>query len=145
MGWLRPAEIELRGVSRFHGHYPEIKNVNQDDSGPRDISYPLLQKMEEDRTQADLGEAVDAEIRAENREKQKQPRKRFIGRKEAAERGEKKGNTSGTIEDSGNIQSTQRALNVFEQILTFLSCATKKDGQSAQPSSFRYPQRSRNQ
>ncbi|KAM0801523.1 diphthamide biosynthesis protein 1 [Usnea florida] len=72
--------------------------------------------MEEDRAQADLGEAIDAEISAEKREKQKQPRKRFIGRKEAAERGEEKGNRNGTIEDSGNIQivpqrKTARALN----------------------------------
>ena len=82
----------------------------------RDISYlSTLAKMEEDRAQADLGEAIDADMNAENREKQKQPRKRFIGRKEAAERGEKRGDTNGTIEDSGNIQSTQRALNVFEQ------------------------------
>ena len=62
--------------------------------------------MEQDRAQADLGEAVDAEISAEKREKQRQPRKRFIGRKEAAERGEARGNTDGTIEDSGNIQGT---------------------------------------
>ena len=109
------------------------------------ITYPLLPKMEEDRAQADLGEAVDAEIGSEKREKQKQPRKRFIGRKEAAERGEKSGDTNGTIEDSGNIQSTQRGRTSSSKMLTFLSCATKKDGQSAQPGSFRDPQRSRNQ
>lgn len=61
-------------------------------------------KMEEDRAQADLGEAVDAESGAEKQEKLKQPRKRFIGRKEAAERAEKRGDTNGTIEDSGTIQ-----------------------------------------
>ena len=75
--------------------------------------------MEEDRAQADLGEAVDAEISAEKQEKQKQPRKRFIGRKEAAERGEKRADTNGTIEDSGTIQSTKRALNIFEQDADF--------------------------
>ena len=116
MGWLRPAEFELRGISRFHGHYPEIKSVSQDDSGHLTST---LAKMEKDRAQADLGEAVDAEISAEKREKQKQPRKRFIGRKEAAERGEKRGDTNGTIEDSGNIQSTQRGLNVFEHNADF--------------------------
>ena len=57
-----------------------------------------------DRAQADLGEAVDAEIGAENQLKLKEPRKRFIGRKEAAERAEKRGDTNGTIEDSGAIQ-----------------------------------------
>ena len=60
--------------------------------------------MEEDRAQADLGEAVDAEYCLEKQEKQKQPKKRFIGRKEAAERAEKRGDTNGTIEDSGTIQ-----------------------------------------
>ena len=64
--------------------------------------------MEEDRAQADLGEAVDAELGVEKQEKQKQPRKRFIGRKEAAERAEKRGDTNGTIEDSGAIQGVQR-------------------------------------
>lgn len=65
--------------------------------------------MEEDRAQADLGEAIDAELSAENQQKQRQPRKRFIGRKEAAERAQKKGDTSGIIEDSGTIQGVQRA------------------------------------
>lgn len=65
--------------------------------------------MEEDRAQVDLGGAVDAEQGAENQQKQKQPRKRFIGRKEAAERAEKKIDTNGTIEDSGAIQGMHSA------------------------------------
>ena len=65
----------------------------------------FLTNMEEDRAQTDLGEAVNAELGLENQQqKQRQPRKRFIGRKEAAERAEKKGDTNGTIEDSGAIQ-----------------------------------------
>lgn len=60
--------------------------------------------MEEDRAKADLGEAVDAEFGAEKQETQKLPKKRFIGRKQAAERAEKRGDTNGTIEDSGAIQ-----------------------------------------
>lgn len=60
--------------------------------------------MEDDRAQADLGEAIDAELGAGKQEKQKYPRKRFIGRKEAAERAEKRGDANGTIEDSGAIQ-----------------------------------------
>ena len=116
MGWLRQAEFELRGIPRFHGHCPETKNVSPNDSGH--LTFTLA-RMEKDRAQADLGEAVDAEISTEKREKQKQPRKRFIGRKEAAERGEKSGDTNGTIEDSGNIQSPQRALNVFERDADF--------------------------
>lgn len=72
--------------------------------------------MEDDRAQADLGEAIDAELGAEKQEKQKYPRKRFIGRKEAAERAEKRGDANGTIEDSGAIQGAQRASEVCERI-----------------------------
>ena len=70
--------------------------------------------MEVDRAQVDLGEAVDAELLAENLQKQKEPRKRFIGRKEAAARTEKKGNTNGTIEDSGAIQGVQISTGLRE-------------------------------
>ena len=68
--------------------------------------------MEEDRAQVDLGGAVDAELGLENQQKQKQPRKRFIGRKEAAERAEKRSDTDGTIEDSGAIQGMQNASKI---------------------------------
>ena len=70
--------------------------------------------MEVDRAQSDLGEAVDAELSAEHQQKQKQPRKRFIGRKEAAERAEKRGDTNKTIEDSGAIQGAQRSSLICE-------------------------------
>ena len=76
----------------------------------------ILAKMEEDRAQAELGGAVDAELEAEKQEKQRQPRKRFIGRKEAAERAEKRGDTNGTIEDSGVIQGVQKASEVCERV-----------------------------
>ena len=65
--------------------------------------------MEQDRAQTDVGKAVDAELSAENQHKQKQPRKRFIGRKEAAERAEGRADANGTIEDSGAIQGNSRA------------------------------------
>lgn len=68
--------------------------------------------MEEDRAQVDLGGAVDAELGLENQQKQKQPRKRFVGRKEAVERAEKRSDTNGTIEDSGAIQGMQSASNL---------------------------------
>ena len=95
--------------------------------------------MEEDRAQADLGEVLDAEFGAERQEKQKLPKKRFIGRKEAAERAEKRSDTNGTIEDSGAIQGVQRASKNVCETLKLCSCTTKKDGQSAQPSPFRNP------
>lgn len=84
--------------------------------------------MEEDRARADLGEAFDAEISAESHQKLKEPRKRFIGRKEAAERAEKRATTNGTIEDSGAIQSMQRRSNSASPIMTFYSFATKENG-----------------
>ena len=82
--------------------------------------------MEEDRAQADLGKAVDAEVGAEKQEKQKQPKKRFIGRKEAAERAEKRGDTSGTIEDSGAIQGVQRASKICERKTDILQLHNQK-------------------
>ena len=65
--------------------------------------------MEQDRAETDVGRAVDAELSAENQPKQKQPRKRFIGKKEAAERAEGRADMNGTIEDSGAIQGISRA------------------------------------
>lgn len=67
----------------------------------------ILAKMEQDRAQTDVGKAVDAEFNAENQQKQRQPRKRFIGRKEAA--AERRADTNETIEDSGAIQGISRA------------------------------------
>ena len=60
--------------------------------------------MEIDRAQADLGEAVDAELSASKPDAPKQPKKRFIGRKAATEQAEKNGGSNGTIGDSGAIQ-----------------------------------------
>lgn len=63
--------------------------------------------METDRAQSDLGEAVDAELSAAKSDSLKQPKKRFIGRKAAAEKAGKNGGSNGTIEDSGAIQGLQ--------------------------------------
>lgn len=58
--------------------------------------------MEVDRSQADIGIADNAEGEAEKEEKPRQPRKRFVGRRAAAE---KKSDSTGAIEDSGGVQS----------------------------------------
>lgn len=58
--------------------------------------------MEEDRAQTDLGVAVDVEERLEE-EAQRQPKKRFVGRKQAAEAALRNG-TNASVEDSGAIQ-----------------------------------------
>ena len=101
--------------------------------------------MEGDRAQADLGEAVNAELDAEKQEKQRQPKKRFIGRKEAAERAEKRADTDATIEDSRALQGMQLPWKSADVVLTSCSCTIKKDCKSAQPYSSRGSQRSRNQ
>ena len=68
--------------------------------------------MESDRAEVGLGEAVDAELAVDQRQQTRQPKKRFIGRKEAAERAERVGDTSRTIEDSGTVQGKDPAPNI---------------------------------
>ena len=60
--------------------------------------------MEEDRAQVDVGKTVNAEIKTETVSEMRQPKKRFIGRRAAAELAQKKGDTNSAIEDSGAIQ-----------------------------------------
>jgi 2-(3-amino-3-carboxypropyl)histidine synthase len=60
--------------------------------------------MESDRAQADLGQGIEAELAADKHGNPKQPKRRFIGRKAAAERAEQNGSFDATIEDSGTIQ-----------------------------------------
>lgn len=60
--------------------------------------------MESDRAQVDLGEAVDAELGIEEKQQIRQPKRRFVGRKEAAERAEQSGGSSQTVEDSVAVQ-----------------------------------------
>lgn len=60
--------------------------------------------MESDRAQVDLGIAVEAEAVVEGKPQERQPKRRFIGRKEAAERAERNGEASASIEDRGAIQ-----------------------------------------
>jgi hypothetical protein len=65
------------------------------------VNFCITSNMEQDRQQADIstpeldGEAIAAT---------KQPKKRFIGRRAAAEKAAAKGDTNGGIEDSGAIQ-----------------------------------------
>ena len=60
--------------------------------------------MEEDRAQVDVGKAVDAELETEKLSETRLPKKRFIGRRAAAELAQRKGDSNGAIEDSGAIQ-----------------------------------------
>lgn len=64
--------------------------------------------MEPDRSEVNIGVAVDTELEVEKQEKVRKPRKRFIGQRAAAERAEGKGDLAGAIEDNGAIQGTRR-------------------------------------
>jgi len=72
----------------------------------QDACHPLviIIEMESDRAQTDLGKVHIEQVDAEKQEKPKQPKKRFIGRKAAAENAERRGDPNGTIEDSGAVQ-----------------------------------------
>jgi len=61
-------------------------------------------EMEEDRAEVDLGVAMDVEERLEEAAAQRQPKKRFVGRKQAAEAALRSG-ANESVEDSGAIQS----------------------------------------
>ncbi|SLM37209.1 diphthamide biosynthesis protein 1 [Lasallia pustulata] len=72
--------------------------------------------MEDDRAQTNIAEGISVETEAPAVEATKQPKKRFIGRRAAAERAAKNVDPNSTIEDSGAIQVAQprrtaRALN----------------------------------
>lgn len=61
--------------------------------------------MEEDRAQVDLGVAVDLEEKLEEEEEaQRQPKKRFVGRRQAAELALRNGTNASSVEESGVIQ-----------------------------------------
>lgn len=59
--------------------------------------------MEDDRAQVDLGLAVDIEEREEEAAALKQPKKRFVGRRQA-ELAAAKSSSTGNVEISGAIQ-----------------------------------------
>ena len=85
----------------------------------RDIgSQSKKPSMEDDRAQIDFGKAVDTEMDLEIREKQKQPKKRFIGRKAAAEIAGRRSRSTRTIEDSNAVQS-----------MSFSTCSSKNSSQ----------------
>lgn len=68
--------------------------------------------MEDDRAQTDLGIAADIEEAQAPEPVQRQPKKRFVGRRKAAEGARNGGAPS--VEDSGAIQGQSAAL-VFQE------------------------------
>lgn len=96
--------------------------------------------MEADRAQTDLGEAVNVELEADSQDSPKQPKKRFIGRKAAAERAKQDGSSRRTIEDSGAIQGLFRNVYLGCYRLTIYSSTTKTNSSNAQSSTSKNPQ-----
>lgn len=88
------------------------------ESGPRikDGTSAVMFGMEEDRVQVDLGGAINDGLDEEKQEKPKQPRKRFIGRRTAAEHAERTSHTNGTIEDSCAVQGRFSLTYIKESI-----------------------------
>ncbi|KAL1883910.1 Diphthamide biosynthesis protein 1 [Diaporthe australafricana] len=75
--------------------------------------------MEDDRAETDLGIAADIEEAQAPEPVARQPKKRFVGRRTAAEASaSKNGNGAGSIEDSGAIQVAQprRAPRLLNQV-----------------------------
>ncbi len=60
--------------------------------------------MEEDRAVANIGPDISGHINQEPDAVPKVPKKRFIGRRAAAERAATKAGENGSIEDSGALQ-----------------------------------------
>lgn len=60
--------------------------------------------MESDREQADLGPDVSADLNGDTVPEARQPTKRFIGRRAAAEKAAAKGQAINGIEDSAAVQ-----------------------------------------
>lgn len=60
--------------------------------------------MEEDRAQVDVGAAVEAELLADQHDQPRQPKKRFVGRKNAAAQTVSRADGVESVESSGAIQ-----------------------------------------
>ena len=74
--------------------------------------------MEDDRDEVDLGVAVDIEQRLEEAAAAKQPKKRFVGRRQIGESRTRVDSEGSTIEDSGTIQSVFLSTETGITILT---------------------------
>lgn len=70
-------------------------------------------KMEDDRAATNLGPEVDDGISEEPVTAQKQPRKRFVGRKAAEKGSEQQADPNASIEDSSAIQGSKSLSHVY--------------------------------
>jgi hypothetical protein len=81
-------------------------------------TYTSTSAMEDDRDKANIGTAVDTFLAAEATAlPMRQPKRRFVGRRTAAERAEKSVDLQRTIEDTGAMQGLYDAANNRENAL----------------------------
>jgi hypothetical protein len=90
--------------------------------------------MEDDRLQVDVGMAVDIEEKQEETAAQRQPKKRFVGRRQAAEAASRNG-SNGNVEDGSAIQGD---LSPFLIVcpLKERSCNSKENAANLESSPF---------
>jgi len=97
--------------------------------------------MEEERTLVDVCKAVDAELDIQQPTETRQPKKRFIGRRAAAELAQRKGDSGSTIEDSGAMTGSCDLSVTSDLVLTtyMYSSTTQKISKSSESSSAGNP------
>ena len=102
--------------------------------------------MEDDRAQVDLGIAADIEDRGEEATSQRQPKKRFVGRRQAAETASRIG-VNTPVESSGAVTSTPAPPGdlPFHMLTVRNSLDFKENPANSQPSPSRNLERSRHQ
>lgn len=93
--------------------------------------------MEDDRAEVDLGVAVDVEERLEQ-EAQKLPKRRFVGRKQAAEAASN--SETNSSESKGTIQGISNSHRALEFLLTYRSFQIKENTSNFKSSPTRNPQ-----
>ena len=103
---------------------------------PKNRQQNIL-RMEQDRAQVDLGRISDTEAVEEGRQQERQPRRRIVGRKEAADRAERNGLSNTSFDDRGAMQRKLDDKSHHTELTeAFIpSHKTSKDGASPQPSS----------
>lgn len=112
--------------------YPAFKTFDFDRKWLLEILLAIRdseRSMEEERTLVDVGKAVDAELDIQQPTETRQPKKRFIGRRAAAELAQRKGDSGSTIEDSGAITGSCDLPVTSDLVLT--TCTVAQPRKSA--------------
>ncbi len=96
--------------------------------------------MESDRAIADLGEAIDVELAMDHKQQTRQPKRRFIGRKEAAERAEQTGVGGTAMEESAAVQGREQTGMFMTRTDCVISRPTQKNSSKLESGSVRDPE-----